>query len=79
MELHDSYTTIGGWVVAVSKALEYLDEDIQPLLKQAGISSQEYLNPDYRVSAQKLNILLDLAAKQVNDPCFAVSNVKCNL
>ena len=73
MALEESYTTIGGWVVAMTKAFEYLNEDIQPLLDQVSISPDEFLNPDYRVSAKKINQLLELASKQVNDPCFAVS------
>jgi len=76
MGLEESYTTIGGWVVAVAKALEYLEEDIQPLLDEIGISPQEYLNPDYRVSAKKINSLLTLASQKVGDPCFAVSVAK---
>lgn len=67
------YTTTGAWVIAIGKAIEYLGKDIQPLLQGLDIQPDEYLDPDYRISASKLNELFDLAADLVEDPCFAVS------
>lgn len=69
----DNFATTGAWVIAIKRALEFLGQDIEPLLEQLDICEKDYTDPEYRISSDKLNKLYWLCADKVDDTCFAIT------
>lgn len=54
------------------KYLESVDINPEPLYKKAGINPELLLNPNARISISRVDALWQLAAGEIEDPCFAI-------
>ncbi|MFV2004267.1 MAG: AraC family transcriptional regulator [Gammaproteobacteria bacterium] len=54
------------------KYLESVDINPEPLYKKAGIAPELMRNPNARISIHNVDMLWQLAAEVIEDPCFAV-------
>lgn len=68
----EEFTAIAGWVVTIGRALQSHGQDIDPLLEHCGITDTVYGNPDLRIPAHKINVLLDLCCEAAGDPAFPI-------
>ncbi len=66
-------TTVCGWVIAISRALEEYDIDSTPLFEQAGIDLEQARDPNARFEVTKTSKLFLLAAQASNDPSFGLT------
>lgn len=54
------------------KYLESIDIDPEPIYKKAGINPELLLNPNARISINRVDALWEQAAGIIEDPCFAI-------
>ncbi len=66
-------TTVCGWVIAISRALEEYGVDSTPLFQQAGLDQEKLQDPNTRFEVTKTSRLFQLAAEASNDPLFGLN------
>lgn len=66
-------TTLGGWVLALARALESYNIDPLPLCESAGIDLDDAWDPNARFEVVKTTRLFQQGAKASGDPCFGLT------
>ncbi|MBB1487556.1 AraC family transcriptional regulator [Oceanospirillum sediminis] len=65
-------TTLCGWVIAISRALEEYDVKSEPLFEQAGIDLETARDPNSRFEVTRTSRLFQLAQEASGDPAFGL-------
>ncbi|OMH25954.1 hypothetical protein BGP75_24615 [Motiliproteus sp. MSK22-1] len=66
-------TVIGGWAVAISRALEHYDLDSEALFKRCGISLSKALDTNSRFPVTRISRVLRLAVEASGDENFGLT------
>jgi len=69
----ETATTLGGWVLAIARALETYDLDPEPLARVAGIDLETARDPNARFDVRRTSRLFRLASEACGDPCFGLT------
>ncbi|MEH6579930.1 MAG: AraC family transcriptional regulator [Amphritea sp.] len=66
-------TSLGGWVLAIVRALESYDIEPAPICARIGIDLEEAKDPNARFEVTKTTRLFELASKASDDPLFGLT------
>ncbi|RDE24654.1 AraC family transcriptional regulator [Motiliproteus coralliicola] len=66
-------TTLGGWVLAIARALESYGIDPEPVCRVADIDLDAAWDPNARFEVVKTTRLFQLGAEVSEDPCFGLT------
>lgn len=66
-------TTLGGWVLAITRAMEDYGVDSAPLCREADIDLDAAWDPNARFEVVKTSRLFLLGAEATGDPCFGLT------
>jgi len=69
---HQTPSTIASWYLTLLQAFEHLGVDTIQLAREAGLPPKEQVNPNDRISIDKMTTVWQLAAKNLNDDAIGI-------
>ncbi|GGO78461.1 AraC family transcriptional regulator [Marinobacterium nitratireducens] len=69
----ESATTLGGWILAIARALDSYGVDAEPLIQSVGIDLEAARDPNVRIDVRRTSRLFRLASEASKDPCFGLT------